>query len=624
MKTRLQDRFTRVDLAALLAFGVMWVYFLVMLRYGFCLPDESTYLAIANRFIHGGRPLVDEWHVGQLSYFYLCPILKVYIAVKGSLTGIILFMRYVFLAFNAAFYWIMYLLLRRYEWRALIASAMFASCVPLAIYACNYYNIPARFLMLTFLILFAEKQKPLPLLLAGVLFACSVLEQPGLALLYFGYSALVFCRFLRRKKGKRFLDDYAFCINTRTWRWCSLSIALCAAVFLTLLLRKSGLRGILESVPYILGTDPEYDFSSGGSARSVLLRKLGDVVETYGSVCLIAALLVLVWSAAYARGAFRSRRNTARKILFLFAAAAWIACCIRPLCANVRDLPDAYKAMFHVPFVWFGLVCFLLCENRNKRFFFFWIAGLLSSLCIDIVSEVMLSIGSPIAYIASVVFACDLVRELRADRGAKPDRTSVMSRNSNRSRRLNACVRGCLRVLCVWFAVYSAVVLFYLENPARPAHEITGAPLFSLSCRCDKGPYRGVYCNETFVRSYNDRLADIDTLKKAQPKNLYIYGLAPELYLYADLPYATCAPYSWGDAQYLERHVQYWQLHPEHLPECVYVAFDPFFNGSDKDPDAFSRIQETFTPLCDFTAQQGKSGYILHVSQWHLDAEMSA
>ncbi len=618
MKTRLRNGMTRVDIAALLVFAALWIYYIVIIRYGFALQDESGYLSFADHFLHDGRPLVDDWHVGQLSYFYLCPILKAYAAVRGSLTGVILFMRWVFLAFNAAVYWIMYAMLRKYGWRALIATALFVSSVPLAIYACNYYNIPQRLLMLVFLILFSEKQKPLPLLLAGVLFACAVLEQPGLTLLYLGYSVLVFVRFFRQKKGKRFLDDYAFCVNTRTWGLCTASIVLCAAVFLSCLLARSGLHNILSSVPYILGTDPEYDYSAGGAAWGVLFRKLADVTQIYSVVCLIPAALVLLLSIAYACGAFRDRRERARKWLFCLACAVWIVCCVTPLRIEVRVLPDSYKAMFQVPFVWFGLVCYLLCEKRNKRFFFFWIAGLLSSLCIDIVSEVMLAICSPIAYIAAVMFTTDLIRELRAERGAKPQNEAVFSRNPKKAKRLGALARLSSRAACVWFAVWFVFVLVYLENPARMAHEITDAPLFGLTYRCEKGPYRGLFCGETFGKNYDDRLADIDTLRQKQPKNLYIYGLAIELYLYADLPYATCSPYSWGDETYLNRHVQFWQLHPEHLPACIYVSDDPYYNKLGEEAEAVSRIRQIFDPLCDYTMETGKSGYILYVSRWRL------
>ncbi len=624
MKSRFQDRYSRIDAAALLAFVAIWAYYVVMVRYGFCLADESTYLAIANRFVHGGRPLVDEWHVAQFSYFYLCPIIKLYVAVKGSMSGIILFMRYLFLAFNAVFYWIVYVLLRRYEWRALLVTLLFSTCVPFAIYACNYYNIPQRLLMLVFLILFTEKQKPVSLLLAGVLFACSVLEQPGLAFLYAGYTVLVWVRFFRQKKGKRFLDDYAFCINTRTWGYTGVSILACAAAFLAWLLQKSGLRNILASVPYILGTDPEYDYSAGGSAWSVVFRKLADVADTYSLACLIPASLVLLLAFAYARGAFQKRRDAAQKILFCLACAAWIACCVSPLRIPVRVLPDLYKGMFHVPFIWFALACYLLTERRNKRFLFFWTGALLSSLCIDVFSEVTLSIGHPIAYVAAVVFVADLVRELRGSRSGKSKSESVLSRNPKKARAINACARTFSRVLCVWFAVWFTFVLFYLENGARMAHEITGAPLFALTYRCEKGPYRSIFCDETFGKNYEDRLSDVDTLKRTNPKNLYIYGLAPELYLYADLPYATSAPYAWGDVRYLERNVLYWHLHPEHLPECIYITVDPFYNKLSDDPETVEQIRNTFDPLFDYTLEKGKSGYILYVSGWHPGTEPSA
>ena len=619
MNARLTDRFTRVDIAALLAFAAVWAYYIVMVGRGFFFADEGLYYTIAQRFVNGDRPLVDEWHIIQLACLFLCLPYKAYVALTGSAAGVALFMRYLFLAFNAAFYWFMYIRLRAYRWLSLIASLLFAVNVPFLIYVCNYYTVASRLLMVVCLILFADRQKPLSLWIAGALLSCAVLCQPGFAFLYFVFSVLVFARFLRQKKGRPFLDDYAFCLNVRTWKHLSVSVFVCAAVFLCWLFARSGLRNILTSVPYLF-TDPEYDFSANGHG---FLHKLADAVRIYGLVCLIPALLTLIGSAAYACGAFRARRDTARKLLFGLACAVWICSCVTPFRIPFEEIPNPYSSMFQTPLFWFGLACYLLCEHKSKRFLFFWTVGLLASLSTDCFSDVALSLGLPIAYIADLVFFADLVRELRAEEPAQRILNLRQLQSRKKAKRADLCVRWLVRLTCFCFALWFGFVLFFLENASRS--ELTGAPFFSLTHRIEKGPCRSLYFDETYGKSYDDKLSDIDTLRKKQPKNLLVFGLNTELYVYAQLPYAACSSYTWADDAYLQRHMQYWRLHPERLPDCVYVPIDDLYNNNHGDlSQAASWVRETFDPLCAYTMQTGKSGYILYVSRWYPDTETAA
>ena len=159
MNSRLQKRFTRIDAAALLVFAAVWIYYIVIVRYGVCFPDESQFITTAERFVHGDRPLVDDWHLAQLSCLFLCPFYKLYVAVKGSTAGIILFLRYLFTALNAVVYWVTYLHLRKYRWLSLVTTLLFCINVPAGLFAWYYYTASIRLLMLACLLLFAEKRR---------------------------------------------------------------------------------------------------------------------------------------------------------------------------------------------------------------------------------------------------------------------------------------------------------------------------------------------------------------------------------------------------------------------------------------------------------------------------------
>ena len=413
MKTRLQNCFTRVDIAALAAFAAVWLFYICIVRYGVCFPDEHFYVTVAQRFVQGDRPLVDEWHFSQFSCVFLCLPYRLYTALRGSTDGIILFLRGLFVLCNAVFYWFMYLRLRAYRWSALLASLLFCAYIPGGLFACNYYTMAIRLLMAACLLLFSEKQTVLTHAAAGVLLSCAVLYQPGLALVFAAYSVLVWTRFFLRRKGKRFAEEYALCLSVRTWRTLTLSVLACAAVFLTWLLARSGLRNILAGLPDLF-TDPEFDFYVPGETFGFLSRAMKNAADVYGAACLVPALVILILSAAYACGAFRARREPARMVLFCLGAAVWMCSCIYPFRQRGSALTDSFFTMIPAPMLWFGLVCYLLCEKKDKRLFGFWIVGAVSSVCIDVFSNNDLSLGFPIAYIADLVFCTELVRELRA------------------------------------------------------------------------------------------------------------------------------------------------------------------------------------------------------------------
>lgn len=629
MRSRLRCRLTRVDFAAICVFAAVWIYYIWMVRYGHGSADESYFITTAQRFLYGDRPFVDEWFPGQLCCVFLCLPYKLFVAIRGGTAGIFLFMRYLFLAANACFYWIAYVHLREYRWHALIASLLLCIYIPGTIFSCCYYTMAIRLLMAACLLLFREKQTPLSLLTAGVLLSCAVVNQYGFALLYVGYTVLVWVRFHRQKKGNRFLDDYAFCLSVRSWKYLSLSVFVCACVFCGWLLCRSGLRDILTALPYML-TDPEYDYSAQGRAWGVIFRKLKHTASMFGAYCWIPALLIVALSAAYACGAFRGRRDTARKLLFCFACPVWIVSCvpmIRFLLSSVNDvnIPDEFYTVYSAPMLWFGLTCYLLCEHKNKRLFPFWIVGLSASLCVDFLSDVAFSIGSPIACIADLVFFTDLLRELRAENASSKKQTTDMIRRRKQIRRLDFSVRWLSRSVCAGFAVWFAFA-FFMENTAFLEHYIFDKPLFVLSHRCEEGPWQHLRCSEEYGTVYDEMIADIDTIKEKKPESLLVCGKQPELYVHAELPFATC--FSCPDTDlpvHVSRNVLYWKLHPDRTPACIYVPFDRKYVTSAEQSvfvsDTLQKTRACFDPICDYTIEQGQSGFILCVTNWHLHAE---
>src|SRR6478609_11255676 len=92
-------RLTASETLAVLA----WLVALGVLRYripyGVSHRDEAFYSAMPYSFLIGNQPYLDERTVHQNAGILLMPLYRLYLALAGSTDGIILFNRYLYLAY---------------------------------------------------------------------------------------------------------------------------------------------------------------------------------------------------------------------------------------------------------------------------------------------------------------------------------------------------------------------------------------------------------------------------------------------------------------------------------------------------------------------------------------------
>lgn len=616
LKKTFLSRFSRVDIVAILSFLAVWVYFILRIRYVYYNPDEYYYLATAQRFVHGAHPLVDDWHLGQLSCLFFVLPYRLYVAIKGSTAGIVLFMRFLFLAFNAMFYWIMYTRLRQYKWHALVATLMFSAFIPGGIWECNYYSMPTRLIMIVFLILFSEKQTPASLLAAGVLLFFAGIYEPPLVFLYLTYSLLVWIRVMRKKRNKRFLDDYSFCLNPHDWKYISISAFLCSACFCSWLFARSGFKNILASIPYVLSSDSHHNYST------IITRLIDEcfsrfVLDPFGYFFFLSALIIVILSIAFSFGAFRNRRSKTQRILFFVSCIVFILYIVQLL--RVNSVSVIFCGSSNESLFWFGLECFLLCEQKNKNVFTFWMVGLFTSISIDFFSFRELYIGFPISYLAGLVFFTDLVRELYSNHTKKKAKKAETPFNRTHKKKIGILAHHFSYLICVCLALYcplsSLVMNTVLYETFIYGEALSSFPLI----QCEKGPAKHLFLRDPLYKKYNNMMLDIDSIKEKQPNSFFVFGLSPETYLYANIPCAGACTWMTPDASALGQQILYWSLNPTNRPECIYIPVD--ISYSDDELLAFrSWIQDSFEQICTYTLEEGESGFILYVSGWTLKA----
>jgi hypothetical protein len=120
------------------------------LHYGADLFDESFYAALPYSFVLGHLPFVDEQHVIQTAGMLTWPLVKLYVAIVGDATGLMLFLREAWLVFVAVVAGFSFSTLRRLmRWElALLVALVPVAAVPFVIPSLSYNTMGSQLLVL--------------------------------------------------------------------------------------------------------------------------------------------------------------------------------------------------------------------------------------------------------------------------------------------------------------------------------------------------------------------------------------------------------------------------------------------------------------------------------------------
>ncbi|MBQ6020523.1 MAG: hypothetical protein IJL26_10140 [Clostridia bacterium] len=610
-----KNRITKTDLAAAALWLLTAAWFLYACRRGINFIDESFWYTIPHRLSKGDRLLVDEWQVSQFASVLQYLPFRLFTAVTGGTEGVILWMRYVFIAVHLTLSAFLYIKMRRYGAAGLLGTALFTVFLPGGYFALSYTTMEIHgFLVLTALLCLGGKEPSRPtLVLSGVVLSGVVLAEPLAALLYLLFSALVLLRTLADKRGKKLFSAYGFLVNGRLWLWMSLGVLLCAVPFTAWLAVRSGIGNIVAVFPQLF-TDAEYDFDGGGQFM-MFLSKFPTLAVRYGVVPIIGALAVCcAVPILKKRGALNP---CVRRRLFFAACAMFAAgliCGAAALYRNIRHTDLAtidrffyYYCYFSAPADLFTLACYLLCEKKNRNVFLFWWCGLATTLLRGYSSDVQLC-SSPLSSVAMPVVLAQLLRELKRtqpnrERKAAPRRTPE---------RAAAAVCCALALLYGWISLWIAAFYPPTEKYINQSDDR------AVCAQIDRGPFRGLYTTRRIKTVYDLAMEDLDEIRADCDGPVYIAGDHAYYYLYLDLPYSTLSGWYKRNDSWRRQEV-YWQLIPEKQPEYVYVPkydcifYDPIEEFDDPEYYIAGSIYKSryYADRFGCAIRDGKAGYFL-------------
>ena len=587
---KIKSGLTKADIAALAVFVGLGVFLLFSARYSTVLPDESYYYVLAKRFAAGDRILLHDWQMSQLEGLFLILPYRLFTGAAHSTEGILLFMRRLFIAVDLALYWYYYFKLRDRKCWAVLAAALLCGDQFAGVLALNYYNISVHVPAIVGLNLFAARKKlsGVKLVFLGVLFACAVLNEPGLAFLYAAFTALILIRFIGERKGKELFRNWSFVVEKRNWFFLSVGIAVSAAVFLVYLQATSGIGNVIGNLPQLF-SDSEFRITWLGNSNG--FDKLPNTVKYFGWFNVLAVPLLF---AAVLLLRTKARENKKIKTaLFLLAILLFISCsAVAQIRLRIRYAQDPgvyvylpkYSASNILPVYSLSLILWLLTERRDRRLLAFWILAAAVSAAVDFFSDISLGFGGRIAYIPAVLCFGELFAELQvpAVPQDKHDERQRAERNRRKPARYIAAALACTALACCAAVISSEYnyTFFRVLYPAAP--EIGNASdadgWLVRTEEIPNGPYKGLRHTRSYCRYYQQILNDLDAIQEKTQGTFFTASNLSFTYLYVDRPVGTYSAF-FVDSDFPERVVRYWELFPEKKPEAIYVPYRDWYSG---------------------------------------------
>lgn len=586
------------------------------------LYDESFYATIPYRLINGDSLVQHEWHLSQFSSLFSYLPVQLWLSLKGSSEGIIVFLRCVYFIIHTIATVIIYRFFRKYDKWAIVAAMMFFTQVPYRIFAISYNSMYVLFTLFFVLSLLSIYEKPTKhsYLFAGICFACCCICNPLYCLGFIFY--LVLCalwkkrdKFInsvvrikftytskkkkdihqkqRKKKIKPIIlfpdiENYTCFFSKHAISYSFIGIISVAFIAIIFYFSTGGtLNTLFKNISNLLNSSEYNIFSSS------VLSKLQDTYYYFNKISLNMPFIIpLLYSFLILD---KNRMKHSHKVLYLIVAL------ITAITYMFGIFETVYynSCFFSLPFTLFSNVCYILTDQKSKKLFYcMWLPSLMAALFQFASANTLLaSLGIVLAVnnIAGVFFVKDLFNEMKFDFDV------------NKSVQQNKKVITLAGyILCIGLCTQLLFHIFVLQYEQIPYGERV--------IKATNGPYSGMIMTQQQHKSYSSSIADLDYIKSTNAQNspLLIAGYNNWFYMYADLPISTYT--TWYDETLnYDQLIAYYRLNPDKIPGYIFI--DPYNHNKNYDSGIVNNNIEGLSELFEFTQEELSNGVLLTVEK---------
>lgn len=595
------------------------------------LYDEAFYATIPYRLINGDSLIQHEWHLSQFSSLFSYLPVRIWLALKGSAEGIIVFLRCVYFSIHTAATVLIYLFFRKYEKWSIVAAMMFFTQIPYRIFAISYNSMFVLFTLLFTLCLISVYSKASRNLyiLAGICFGCCCVCNPlyCLAVLFYIVSYALWLkreplkklllkihlRYIsktekaaihkkqskKREKKKSEIDIFTnmesyncfFC--KEAFIFFSVGVLIICAIAIFFFFATGGsVNSIFENLHNILNSS-EYNILSVS-----LFEKLKKGLYYFNQINFKAPfILPLLYLSILLDG---KRRTYSHRFIYLIISLSVSIMYTFAIVQSSSESINFNTCFFSLPFNVFSSVCYILTHKKNTVLFrCLWLPSMLAAFFQFFAANSFLtSLGMTLAInnIAGVFFARALFYEVKSETRQKS--------KSTQNKEHKFLVRYVLYSGLALQFVFHILVLQY--GQLAYSDDITKA---------SSGPYSGMIMTKEQHQIYTNNISDFDFIRSINTENspILIDSYRNWLYMYSETPIANYTTWYSG-IPYTKELSSYYKENPEKIPKYIYIDCLDYY--SNRDTDLLNRKLELAGEMFDFTQEELSSGILLTVEKY--------
>lgn len=543
-------RLTKTDIAAIALLSAGFLFLTISAFFDGTVPDEAFYSTIPLRIISGDGLFTDEWHLSQLSGVLLYIPVLLFTKITGGTEGIILFMRLLFCLMQASAGAVLYITFRKEKISAVIISFSFILFSVIGLNTLSYNTMGLALFVLLICTAYSVTTEPsaIKMCLSGTLIAMFILCQPLGAIFYITYFLAV-CIFAAKKSAVK--DSVPFPLRFRSFLMTVAGILPVFIFFLYILLKNSGIKNILRSIPGILSDVEHMTVSETlGIETFSLFQFFADMAMAAGAAALIILAVFAVASVILNRF-----RHPAGILLYSSALLIFMVFLFLRLLNVIEQGETDDVSFFYLPLALSGLPFFLMCRKKNiKVFCLMWCPGIIYAVFMTVTSNLGLHAsvnGYIVASFATFIFIKDIICGL-----------------NTKDIKHGAPVSRIYALICL--AAASVVLL-------SPAVSFMISRTQYKSTLLQNGAYKGISLPSDQALINFRLYSDAKRIKEKINSDDRVFVIENTPVVYIDGEFLMGAHSGWFIAEQLafpevrDRFRSYYEINPENIPDYLYV-----------------------------------------------------
>ncbi len=278
--------------------------------------DEEYQIVMAYRNLMGDHLFKQMWEPHQTSAFFCSGLIWFYMAVTGTTTGVILFLRFVTLGVQLVLTYAVYKTLRNLMEKeyAFLLALLYLNICPKNIQIPEFSNMQLWFLTIPLLLMMkyysdreqGKKDRWYFLFIVGISLSCEILTYPTCIILFPFFLFYIF----KKSKHTR-LRDIALLTGT---------CAACGILWLAVVLSKVSLSEFMQNIGNLLSFDLTHDVSGMTTGKQ---QNYMDNIILWGAwlagIGIVSSVISFIIAKAYKRTGKPLEKKAIWLIFWIFA-----------------------------------------------------------------------------------------------------------------------------------------------------------------------------------------------------------------------------------------------------------------------------------------------------------------